>query len=203
MEKVNLRGFAVLVVSIACMMVAGCEGPEGPTGPQGAQGPQGEQGEQGPEGLQGEDGNANVVSIILPDSIVAWEEGSYLGKTSSVYSFTAEEVDQDIIDHGIVLGYFNLFGDAWYQMPWSWENNAGTSRQYILHTWKLNEITLYAYDSSGTINPDVTEWRFMLITDNTDMAKSTSKDHIINKLESEGVDVSNYYEVMDYYGLEY
>lgn len=32
------------------------------------------------------------------------------------------------------------------------------------------------------------------------MGKFTSKESIINSLESEGIDVSNYHEVMNYYG---
>lgn len=181
-----------LLCSVVLVVALSCEGPEGPTGPKGPQGPEGLQGEQGPEGPQGPQGNANVVSISLSDDDVAWEAGSYLGRTSNVYTFNVNEIDQDVIDHGMVLGYFNLFGEAWYEMPWSWENNAGTSRQNILHTWVLNSITLYAYQTSGTLTPGVTEWRFLIITDNTVTSKSIDPN----------LDTSNYYEVMKYYGLE-
>ncbi len=202
MKKTNSKFIYILaLVLVATAGFISCEGPEGPEGPQGPAGPEGPEGPEGPQGPQGPQGNANVTLITLDDADVTWEDGSYLGRDSHVYTFTANEIDQDVIDHGIVLGYFNLFGEAWYEMPWSWENNAGTSRQNILHTWVLNSITLYAYQTSGTLTPGITEWRFLIITDNTVMAKggkTTKSDFGLD-----GVDTSNYYEVMDHFGLEY
>ncbi len=204
MKKNNTRGLAVLIVSVAMIIAAGCEGPEGPQGdqgPQGLQGEQGAEGPQGPAGEDGEDGNANVVSISLNGAEITWTAGTYLGRTANVYTHTDEAVNQNIIDHGTVLGYFSLIGD-WYPMPFSWENNAGSDTQYLTFTYTLNEITVYAYRTSGVLEPGITEYRFLLITDSTVMGKSTGTN-IISELESSGVDVNNYYDVMDYFGLEY
>jgi hypothetical protein len=87
-----------------------------------------------------------------------------------------------------------------------WESNDGSSRQYILYTHSLSTITLFAYGTEGVLYPDlITEYRFLLITDNTitgGKGVSSEKD-IITKLTEAGVDTTNYYEVMDYFGLSY
>jgi hypothetical protein len=196
----------------ALLFLAACEGPTGPAGPQGPQGPQGEagpvgpQGPQGPEGPQGpagQDGNSNVIIIGFAREDVTWTEGSYLGRTANVFAYNDEAVSQDIIDHGTVLGYLFL-GGAWYPMPFAWENNAGTDRQNITFTYALNLITLYAYRTSGVLNPNlVLEYRFLLITDNTVMTPSTtSARSILSRLEAAGVDVARYEEVMNHFGLD-
>lgn len=199
MKKNKMRGLAVLMISIVLVFVSGCEGPEGPTGPQGQQGPQGDAGPQGP---QGPSGNANVVSISIDDADITWSAGTYLGRTSNVFTYTDEAIDQDIIDHGTVIGYLLLFGE-WYLMPLIWENTAGTSRQYILYTYNLNTINLYAFQTSGVLTPGTTEYRFLLITDNTVMGKTSSEGNIVDRLKSSGVDINNYYEVMNHFGLEH
>ena len=200
------RTFSKLIYVLLFLAAAGlvsCEGDEGPMGPQGPAGPQGEQGPPGADGADGADGNANVTIISLPNSEVTWTSGSYLGRTSNVFTLTTEEVNQDIIDHGIVLGYFNLFGTAWYSLPFTWENAAGTSRQYLLHTYALNSITLYAYETTGVLSPGVSEYRFMLITGNNVSTKSSEGKGILSEMEKAGVDVNNYYELMDYFGIDY
>ncbi len=188
--------FSFIIVITLSIGIIGCEGPQGPQGPQGPEGPAGSQGPQGEEGQQG---NANVVSIEIPASEVNWQVGDYLNRTSNVYSMTTDSVDQDIIDHGTVLGYLKLDG-VWHSMPFSWESDDGSSRQYIKHTYSLNTITLYAYQTSGVLSPNlVDEYRFLLITDNTVTAKT--KGGV--QTDFEDLDTSNYYEVMDYFGLDY
>jgi len=76
---------------------------------------------------------------------------------------------------------------------------------YILHSYSPNTITLFAYQTSGVLDPDlVTEYRFMLITDNTVMgAKGISPENdILMKLEKAGVDVRSYDQVCDYFGIK-
>jgi len=188
------------------LIIAGlfsCEGPTGPRGPPGADGTDGIDGTNGTNGTNGVDGNANVTIVSLSSSSIVWVSGSYLGRTSNVYTFTENQVTQDIIDHGTVLG-FCFLSPNWYAMPFTWENSGGTSRQYVFHTYQLNTISLYAYQTSGVLNPSlITEYRFLLITDNT-VTKSASADQdILEKLTNAGVDVTNYYELMDYFELDY
>ena len=86
----------------------------------------------------------------------------------------------------------------------TWENTGGTGRQYILHSYALNSITLYAYQSSGVLDPSVlSHYRFIVITDNTVTKSVSSGEAVLDKLINAGVDVNDYYEVMEYFGLEY
>jgi hypothetical protein len=182
-------------------LIIGLYSCEGPTGPAGADGADGIDGVNGTDGADGMDGNANVTIVSLLSADIVWESGSYLGRTSNIYSFTETGVNQDIIDHGTVLG-FCFLSPTWWPLPFIWENNGGTSTQYVFHGYELNTISLYAYQTSGVLNPSlITEYRFLLITDNT-VTKSASADlSIREKLTDAGVDVNNYYEVMQYFGL--
>ena len=208
--KTSIFKLGNLLLVFALFGLFACEGPEGPQGPAGPTGPTGATGAtgpQGPAGPAGEDGNANVTIVTLSSGDITWVAGTYLGRTANVYSFTETGVNQDIIDHGTVLGYcYVSYEGLWYPLPFTWENSAGTSRQYILFGYSLNTITLYAYQTSGVLNPSaLTEYRFLLITDNTVTAPKgeSSEKAIIEKLTKAGVDVTDYYAVMDYFGLEY
>lgn len=193
----NLRN---LLFMLALGGLVACEGPEGPEGPAGQKG---DQGVAGPEGPAGEDGNANVTIINLLSENITWEEGDYLGRVANTFTLTSDAVNEDIIDHGVVLGYFNLF-DTWYQLPFTWEKGDGSSRQYILHTCALNTITLYAYETTGALDVSIIpEYKFLLVTDNTVSKGASSEYSILSKLNDAGVDVNNYYDVLKYYGVKY
>jgi len=126
-----------------------------------------------------------------------------LGRTSNVFTLDTAAVTQDIIDHGTVLAYCNLY-DSWYALPFSWESTGGTEREYVFHTYSLNTIKLYAYQTTGVLDPSaITEYRFLLITDNTVNKSESGEQNILKQLENAGVDINNYYQVMDYYGLKY
>lgn len=156
---------------------------------------------EGPTGPQGEDGNANVTTVSLDAADITWTEGDFLGRVANEYTFSPSAVTQDVVDHGTVLGYFNLFGETWHPMPWTWENDAGTIRQYLTFTYDVEEITLYAYETSGVLNPGVTEFRFLTMTDNTVTASASSDESIEARLEAAGVDIGNYHEVAAYLGV--
>ncbi len=176
----------------------GCKGEKGDMGPAGANGT------DGTDGTNGTNGNANVTTLSLLSTDITWTAGSYLGRTSNVYVMTENAVNSDIIDHGTVLAYCRL-GEDWYALPFTWENSTGTSRQYVFHSYALNTITLYAYQTTGVLNPlAIEEYRFLLITDNTVVTKGASaQQDILNSLSKANVNVNNYYEVMDYFGLPY
>lgn len=197
----------LLMILIAIAGWVACEGPEGPAGPQGPKGDTGATGPAGPEGQTGENGsngNANVTIINLPGSEIEWIEGEYLGRPSNVFSFTNELINDDIINHGTVLGFCYMF-EEWRSLPLIWEDIDGIMRQYVLHTYSPNTITLYAFQTGDVLDPgEITEYRFMLITDNTVMGTKGEKsaNNILEKLTLAGVDPGNYHQVMKYFGLE-
>ena len=187
-----LAGLFLIVGLFAC---------EGPAGEDGTDGTDGIAGTDGADGADGADGNANVFTVTLLSSDITWTAGDYIGTAANTFSFTENTVNQDILDHGAVLG-FCFFSANWWALPLTWENSGGTSRQYVLHSYALNTITLYAYQTGGVLNPSViSQYRFVIITDNT-VTKSSGQD-ILDKIEGAGVDVNNYYELMDYFGLDY
>ncbi len=181
--------FALIAVIFA---LASCKGEVGPPGADGL------------NGTDGADGNANVITISLLETDITWTEGSYLGRISNVFTLDTAVVTQDIVDHGTVLGYCNLYDDIWYALPFTWENSGGTNRQYVFHSYFLNTIQLYAYQTTGLLDPGaINEYRFLLITDNTVNKSVSGKQNILMQLENAGVDINDYYQVMDYYGLKY
>ncbi len=190
----NFLTYATFVLFLG-FAVSSCSGDDGADGVDGATG------SIGTSGTNGTDGNANVTTISLPYEDITWTTGLFLGRTSNVFTLSESAVTQDIIDHGTVLGYAKLY-DLWYPLPFTWENSAGSERQHITHTYSLNNITLYAYKTSGVLNPSVvSEFRFMLITDNTVTGRSSSIENIINELAVANVDVNDYYAVCAYYGI--
>lgn len=182
-----------------------CEGPEGPEGPAGQKGDKGDQGVAGPEGPAGEDGNANVTIISLLGENITWEEGDYLGSVANVYNLENEAVNQDIIDHGTVIGYCYL-NEKWVPLPLIWEETGGASRQYVLFDYAINSITIYAYGTDGVLDPSgITEYRFLLITDNTVTGSKgmSSEIEIKSMLSKSGVDINDLYQVMNYFNIKY
>jgi hypothetical protein len=196
-----------LIILFALTGLIACEGPEGPAGIQGPKGDTGATGSAGPAGQNGENGsngNANVQIINLPSTEIEWIEGEYLGRISNVFSFTNPLINDDIINHGTVLGFCYMF-EEWRSLPIIWEDVDGIMRQYVLHTYAPNTITLYAFQTGDVLDPaEITEYRFMLITDNTVMGAKGEKsgNTILEKLSLAGVDPGNYHQVMKYFGLE-
>lgn len=206
----KLRNLLFLLAITGLFSCEGPEGPDGPVGPKGDKGDTGATGATGPagqdgeDGVDGRDGNANVTIISLKSEDITWIEGEYLTRPANVYSLTNSAVNDDIIDHGTVLGFCLLF-EEWYHLPLTWEDVDGLTRQYIVHTYSPNTITLYAFQTGGVLDPGVVaEYRFLLITDNTVIpAKGVSAEkEILDRLTKAGVDVNSYYEVMDYFGLK-
>jgi len=203
---IKLRNLGLLIVFTGLFS---CEGPDGPAGPAGPAGPTGSTGPAGPAGAAGaagQDGNANVKIINLLGTDITWIEGEYLGRPANVYALTNSAVNDDIINHGTVLGYCYM-AEEWYHLPLTWEDVDGTVRQYIVHAYSTNTITLYAFETGGVLDPTgaVEEYRFMLITDNTVTGSkgASAEADILSKLTKAGVDINDYYEVMDYFGLKY
>jgi hypothetical protein len=203
-----------LVFIIALAGVFSCKGPKGDTGPVGPRGDKGDtgttgqtgpQGPAGQDGQDGQNGNANVTIISLMSTDITWLEGYYLERIANVYAFDAPEVNDDIINHGTVLG-FCYISEEWHSLPIVWEDTDGLTRAYVIHTYSPNTITLYAFQTGDVLDPSVIEeYRFLLITDNTvTPAKGLAPEgDILTRMAEAGVDVENYYEVLDYFGIKH
>lgn len=208
--KKAIFNFRNLLFILALGGLVACEGPEGPEGPAGQKGDKGDQGvagPQGPAGQNGKDGNANVTTISILASEIEWEEDNYFGRTANVYFVENANITEDIINHGTVLGYCKVseMPDIWSALPFIRESNDGSNRMYVQFDYWLNYITLVAYQTTGFFDPAdyIMEYRFMLITDNTiTNAKGKNSEELLARLYKAGIDVNNYYEVINYFGLK-
>ena len=160
-----------------------CKGEIGPIGPDGTDGTDGV---NGTDGVDGEDGNANVTSVLL--------EGSAIVIGNNDYSVI--ELTQDIYDNGVVLGYAQLPAASF------WETLPLVDPSTNLVMLDIDRIYVGTIRLVSTFaNPNV-NLRFILIAGFTNKSLN-SKQAIYDDLENAGVDINNYYEVMDYYGLDY
>jgi hypothetical protein len=112
-----MKGDAVrllILLTVAVLMVVGCEGEEGPTGPAGA------------------DGNANVGTGTISPTNAEWLWNSYYsmqispGSWMSYYTryvdISVEEITPDIISTGLVLVFFEAEPESgnWTPLPFQY-----------------------------------------------------------------------------------
>ncbi|WP_421811061.1 collagen-like triple helix repeat-containing protein [Flagellimonas sp.] len=148
-------------------------------GEDGAVGPQGEQGIQGEPG---EDGNANVRSYLFEDqSFIAGE-----------VPFDLPAITQDILDNGVVLSYLRPQGaNFWYGIPYYYQSSSLTVYGIFPGTVRL----------SSTF--DVTSYDFRFVVIEGADGSASKATNVEQELKQAGVDVSDFYQVADYYGLDY
>lgn len=184
MKKVKFIGYAIFIMLLG-FAISSCKGDDGSAGE---------------DGIDGTDGNANVTIIKLMETDMAWTLGTYITFSSNFFSYDTSAINQDIIDHGTVLGYAYLNTNLWLPLPWNY--STGPDDLNLAYSYMLNNVTLYAYASTGPwpANAMFSEYRFMLIVDNT-VGKSASKDTILEELKNAGINANNYFEVCEYYGI--
>ena len=132
----------------------------------------------GVEGPAGLDGNANVTSVLLENiSFVAGDK-----------DLSVTELTQDILDNGVVIGYLRNSGEStWFALPLSFGGF-----ELFIQSIQLGSVTIRSnYVGNGT------DFRFVLIEAN----KSANNSSVFTDLKEAGVDINNFNEVMDYYGL--
>lgn len=141
---------ALLVAfSFSCTPEDGADGATGPAGINGI------------DGIDGEDGNANV--IIKTAETISWTEGSYLGKTSNYFEISDTDIDQNIIDNGLVIVYFQLFSEGtWHPMTFNFPFSGG-DEQVITFTHSLNKLTIYSLDSDDSLNAGISKIKYFII----------------------------------------
>ncbi len=175
-----------IVCSVLLISCGGEDGEIGPQGIQGEQGPQGEQGSQGASGEQGapgEDGNANVQSFLF--------EQQNLEELFNSFSIPA--ITQEILDFGVVIGYCRPIGNSeWYPIPTPPEFDG-----YVdLYSINLGEVITRSSDFNYRL--DV---RFIIIQGNDGWGAKSIE--IRGDLKNAGIDVSDFSQVANYYGLDY
>ncbi|MGJ8735120.1 hypothetical protein [Zobellia laminariae] len=213
--KILLLTFLSITALITSCSKDGDVGPIGPQGEQGAQGLAGEQGEQGSEGPQGqagengengedgedgEDGNAEVYySDWIPAEFTGTSETSkFMG-----IDFPSEmESAFRIKNTHIVLVYFTGFGDGnVYQLPVLNFRGAEFTFGYGSGSSASADINIRAKSTSTSaltefaISPDRgNKLRYLIIPPNI---------LISSKRNTANFDKMTYFEVMDYFNIDY
>ncbi len=169
------------IVMTACSPEDGEDGAVGPIGPQGEQGPPGP---QGPQGETGEDGNANVIaSDWIP------EEFSDVSTSLTSFDVMDTNIDQSILDSGLVLAYGRESLTTVLGIPFTFSN-----KTYYTALFADGRIRFIgrSVDGSGAFFSDLTDVRYVIIPSSTS-SKNAGLD--FTKM--------SYHEVIYYFGLTY
>lgn len=175
---------ALSYLMIICLLsIFACEGPEGPRGPQGPRG------EDGLDGLDGQEGYTF--------------EYTNVDFTSPEYSALLEfPSDFSMLESDVALVYF-LWGtvdfdgeevDEWRPLPMDWFTDSGQV-QYNYNFTKY-DVVLYMDGEVdlGTLGAQYTDgWVVRVVVVPAQFADNG---------RTAGVDLSNYKEVVEYFGLE-
>lgn len=177
----------------------GLIGPAGLNGTNGINGTDGNDGEDGSDGIDGVDGNANVTAMTFDVSAVS----------GTFYDLISNPLTADQVENNVVLAYLKA-GSDWYQLP----NQriltgglsimdistymAGSGSQFLFGLEFHRNGTPFAI-ASGDL--DILKLVFIEETSSTSGKSVTNTE--MQKFKNQGVDVSDYFQVMDYFGLDY
>ncbi|MEX0273890.1 MAG: hypothetical protein AB3N16_05900 [Flavobacteriaceae bacterium] len=188
----------------------GAVGPQGPQGEQGIQGPAGADGADGTNGTNGADGadgadgangNANVSTYLFDLS----------DRAGASFSNTIPDMTSDVIENDLIIGYLKRSGGSVYspipsgafvvatgnladvsvdlqtQQFWFFFYNVGTSSLKSVPTGSLDRLKVVIAESTST----------------SGKSGKSGREQILANMKSAGVDINDYYAVMDYFGLDY
>lgn len=178
------------------------DGEDGMDGIQGIAGQDGEDGQDGMDGQDGQDGNANVTGVTV-DPFPTWESGSYLGALANIVEIDEPLLTAQVTDDALVLVYFQLFGtNIWHPMTLNFPLSSGED-QVITFTYEPELITIYSLQSSGPLDAGISKLRYFIIPTSDAAGRSmSSREATLGELSRNGVDVTNYYEVVNYFNLD-
>ena len=221
MKTIKILNYLVFVLVLS-FGISSCEGEEGPPGPAGINGTNGTNGVDGSDGSDGSDGTNGTNGSDGTDGTNGtngvdgtdgaktyysnWLTPTWIAQTNSdntkyrLALFNTNSLSQSIIDRGIVLVYLKALGGEILQLPIT---SGGVEFQVIFSLRKISvnyHFTSSPYVTPPALNP-LNKIRYILVPGTNLASKaSQSKQDILDELKSM-VDVSNYYEVCDYYGI--
>ncbi|MGB5436780.1 MAG: hypothetical protein WBM98_12880 [Maribacter sp.] len=181
-------------MSLLTICIISCDGKDG------ADGVDGINGAAGPAGDNGEDGNANVNTYVYD---LSSESGSSI-------PVDLPDLTQSVIDNDLIIGYLqNGAGSGtYYPVPASvWPNGTGGFYDIAVDI-AVGKYWVHFYQVGTQTFMDVTSVELgklkIVIAESTNTTTGKSgKESIRESLKSAGVDINDYYAVMDYFGLDY
>ena len=189
----------------------GPQGQTGPAGNDGVAGPAGPEGPAGPAGADGEDGERGTANVIYSDWITVadtdWTEipaGSSPFLTPNFpgkfFDITTSTITQDIVDEGVVLTYAQFCDGSWMPdevTPLPFDMYFSTGQwDYLFSTYDPGFVRLYVLHKGTMDPPDIitlctNQFRYVIIPGETARGRSKVPQ----------IDLTNYREVADYYGI--
>lgn len=173
-------------------------GVPGPRGEQGRPGADGEDGATGPKGENGEDGNANVRAFTY----------DLTGSSGDKIDQRVSELTQEVLKNDVVLGYIKR-GSAYYPIPTTNLRIGAASEDLDIRIEMIPGVYTLEFFSSDDnrsypINRGSLDSLKVVIIKSTSVATGKSaQQNLRSRMKSEGVDINDYYAVMDYFGMDY
>ncbi|RLD52989.1 MAG: hypothetical protein DRI94_01360 [Bacteroidetes bacterium] len=185
----------VILLAVITAFVS-CKGEIGPAGPAGADGTDGI---NGTDGADGTDGNANVTASAWITPV--WSETNAIYGT---FDYSDATITSDIMSSGVVLSYADWTGleQFIYALPFSYDDSGSGIVSVNFSIFSGGIEWWYSAETNFTPNTNA-KLRYVIIPASSSNKSLNPQQEILYNLDKAGVDVNNYYQVMDYYGLEY
>ncbi len=216
--KTTILKVKLILCVLAATFITSCDGEDGMDGAMGLQGPQGEQGIQGPAGEDGEalgvpgpqgepgpagsdgaDGNANVTTYTFDMS----------SESGNTIPIGISSLTQDVVDNDLIIGYLrNSQSNAYYAIPASvWPNGTGgfydIAVDITVGTYWVNfyEVGTQTFNPISSI--ELGDLKVVIAESESTVAGKSERKGLREELKANGIDVNDYYAVMDYFELDY
>ena len=188
------------LMSLITVLIFSCDGEDGQDGIDGNDGQTGVQGQAGTDGEDGQDGNANVNTYVFDLS----------SKSGASIPNDLPQLTQEVVDNDLIIGYLqNGTGSGtYYPIPASvWPNGTGgfydiaidiAVGKYWVHFYQVGTQTLMS-----VLGVELGKLKIVVAESTSTTIGKMGKESIREELKSAGVDINDYYAVMDYFGLEY
>lgn len=176
----------------------GTNGVDGIDGIDGLDGADGTNGVDGVDGANGADGNANVRTLSYNMS----------DKSGASIPTTVPELTEAVLSYDLILGYLSKSGGGYSPIPspiyaFSLNDNYDIAvdlavGKYWMHFYEVGTENLKSV-SAGKMN----HLKIIIAKTGSATLKRSGKSDLLKDMKSKGVDISNYDDVMDYFGLEH
>ncbi len=188
--------FLAVFLGIALISCSGEDGMDGAMGPIGPAGPAGVNGTNGTDGV---DGNANVQTFLFDIST----------ETGPNFAVDVPQLTQEVLDNDLILGYLKTLDGTYIPIPAPRYLDSGFGRNFIDVGVEiaLGRFWIYLYVPGGNVGATVSAGNMtklkIVIVESTNTTAKSGTVTLRAQLKNDGVDLSDYNAVMDYFGLEH
>jgi len=190
----------------------GMNGTNGIDGVQGLPGADGTDGTNGTDGQDGDDGNANVIAsdwIAYDDA--QWDDfTTQFGVDQRRYPITVSELTPDVTSSSAILMYTRFSGlPNYYALPFveAITGIGATGLQELSFQVADQSLTIRMMNTDGIGDPNtfggVAQYRYVIIPPASNgRGKQVTPEETLAYYIAEGLDISNYEAVRNYFNLK-